>query len=168
VRKSYSEADRIVVIFTKKYGKVSFIAKGVRRLNSKKRGSLEVFSHLKFSAARGKSLDILTEVEIINSFSEIRKDLKKVAIAYFIVEVLGRLTREDEKNERLFKLLLNYLKGLKKETNLKRYRKKYIFEVLTLLGFWPKAKPMPTPDATLREVVERELSSARVGKKILS
>ncbi len=83
LRRNFSEADRIINIYSKHYGKISVIAKSVRKIKSKKRGSLEVFSHIKFSAARGKNLDIITEVETINSFESIRKDLSKVAVAYF-------------------------------------------------------------------------------------
>ena len=76
-RQNYSEADRILKLFTKHYGKVSIIAKGVRKPKSRKRGSLEVFGHIKFAASRGKNLDLMTEVEIIDSFELVRKSLKR-------------------------------------------------------------------------------------------
>ena len=41
-------------------------------------------------------------------------------------------------------------------------------KILVLLGFWPKERIMDNPDKVLEEVVEREISSARVGKKLLS
>ena len=69
-RKNYSEADRILTCFSKSYGKISLLAKGIRKLKSKKRGHLEVFSHIKFSASRGHGMDIITEVETINTFSK--------------------------------------------------------------------------------------------------
>ncbi|MFH1792345.1 MAG: DNA repair protein RecO, partial [Patescibacteria group bacterium] len=46
--KDYSEADRILVVYTKDFGKLSLIAKGVRKTTSKKRGHLEIFNYLKF------------------------------------------------------------------------------------------------------------------------
>ena len=167
-RRNYSEADRILVIYTKNYGKISLIAKGVRKLNSRKRGHLEVFSYLKFSAARGKNLDILTEAEIIDSFPKVREDLKKVAVAYYLMEVAGRTTRDGEPNTEVFGIILEYLKRLKKEEKLRKLRLDFILELLTDIGFWPKGKIMDNPDKVLEEVVEREISSARVGKKLLS
>ncbi len=166
-RRNYSEADRILVIYTKKYGKLSLIAKGVRKLKSRKRGSLQIFSHIKFSAARGKNLDIVTETEIINSFSKVRKDLKKVSVAYFFVETAGRLTRDEVKNVELFNTLIKYLRRLETEAKLKILRLDFIHKLLSLLGFWPKNRPLKNPDAKLEEVVEREMNSVRVGKKIL-
>lgn len=167
-RRNYSEADRILVIFSKNYGKISLIAKGVRKLNSRKRGHLEVFSHIKFAASKGKNLDILTEVEIVDSFSKVRDDLRKVAVAYYFMEVIGRVTRDDEKNEKLFFLLAEFLGNLRGPTSLRELRINFVYDTLTLLGFWPHGKAMDNPDKVLEEVVEREISSARVGKKLLA
>ena len=167
-RRSYSEADRILVVYSKNYGKISFMAKGVRKLKSRKRGSLEVFSHIKFSAARGRNLDIIEEVEIIDSFQRIRKSLKKVAVAYYLMEVVGRVTQEGEKNENFFTLILKYLQNLKTTKSLRKLREEFIFQTLVLLGFWPKGRRMDNPDKILENVVEREINSIRVGKKLLS
>lgn len=167
-RRNYSEADRILVIFSKNYGKISLIAKGVRKLNSRKRGHLEVFSHIKFAAAKGKNLDILTEAEIVDSFSKVRSELKKVAVAYYILEVVGRVTREDEKNDILYSNILKNLRMLKTSISLRNLRENFISQTLTILGFWPKGRKMDDPDKVLEEVVEREISSARVGKRLLS
>ena len=155
-----------MVVYSKRYGKISVIAKGVRKLKSRKRGHIEVFSHVKFSAARGKSLDIITEVEIINSFAKARADLKKVSVAYFFVETIGRLTREDEKNEELFALLLSYLARLEGRVKLRTLRERFIFDSLVLVGFWPEGKPLESPDVVLENIVERKLNSFRVGKKL--
>jgi len=168
VRRNFSEADRIISIYTKNYGKLSVIAKGIRKIKSKKRGSLEIFSQLKFASARGKNLDIITEVEIINSFNHIRDSLDKVAVAYFFMEAVDKTTREDEPNDQLYKLTLNYLKKLITETKLKKLRMDFIRELLIIQGFWPKDRNMDDPDLVLSEVVERELFSKRVGKQLVS
>ena len=167
-RRSYGEADRIVSIYSKHFGRLSFIANGVRRPTSRKRASLEIFTHLSFLANRGRSLDLIMETQTIDSYRAIRKSLKKVSLAYFFCEVVGRITREEEKNLELYDLLLNYLEALKTEKNLKSFRLKFIYEVLTLLGFWPKGRQIPNPDGLLESVLERRLSSVRVGKKLLS
>ncbi len=167
-RRNYSEADRIIVIYSRDNGKLGLIAKGVRRTKSRKRGSIEVFSHIRFSAARGKSLDILTEAEIITSFPQIRKNLRKVSVAYYFIEVIGRLTHEEEKNEQLFSLLLKYLKSLQKEKELKKLRMTFVKDVLVLLGYWPRNRTLDNPDSVLEEATERSINSLGVGKKLLS
>ena len=166
-RRNFGEADRIIIIFSKSFGKVSLIAKGVRRPKSRKRGHLEVFSHLKFQAAAGRGLDILTEAEIIDNFSTIRKDLKKVAVAYFFMEAVGRTTHENEQHTEIFEFILEYLNKLENAKSLKKLRLDFVLRLLTALGFWPKGKPMLDPDQELEKVIERKLSSVRVGKNLI-
>jgi len=166
-RRNYSEADRILVIYSKHYGKLSLLAKGVRKVQSRKGGSLEVFNYIRFSASRGKGLDLMAEVEIINSFSLIRKDLRRVAVAYFLLETVGRLTRDSERNEQFFFLLLNALEDLQRTKFLRKLREKFIKDSLVLLGFWPKNKSLLEHDKVLESIVEREMTSLRVGKKLI-
>ena len=144
------------------------MAKGVRKPTSRKRAALEVFSHLSFNAHSGKNLDLILETQIIDSFREIRRSLKKVSLAYFFCEVIGRITREGERNTDLFNLLVGYQQKLKTEINLKQLRLKFVYDVLVLMGFWPKGKAIPNPDALLESVLERRLSTLRVGKKLTS
>src|SRR5258708_16354897 len=101
-RKNYSESDRILVLFTRGFGRTTVIAKGVRKLKSRKRGHIEIFSLIKFQAVNGSSMDILTEAEIINDFSEVRGDLTKVSVAYFFLQIIGNLTLHNDQHLQLF------------------------------------------------------------------
>jgi DNA repair protein RecO (recombination protein O) len=166
-RRDFGEADRVLVVYSKENGRVSLLAKGVRKPGSRKRGHIEVFNYLKFSAAKGTGLDIVTEADGVDDFSEIRKSLKKVSLAYYFMEVIGRITHEGEPNRELFDLILASLEKLKTEKRLKRLRLDFILELLTLLGFWPRKKVLSDPDAMLAEVIERELTSIRVGKRLV-
>jgi len=166
-RRNFGEADRILSIYTKNHGRVSAIAKGIRRTTSKKRGHLEIFSYIKFQITDGHGIGILTEVDTINNFEGIRKDLKKVSLAYFFTEVIGKITREHERNDGIFELTLNYLEKLQFETALRSLRMNFILELLTITGFWPKGKKLASPDERLEEVIERGINSIRVGRKVL-
>lgn len=166
-RRNFGEADRILSIYSKNHGRVSAIAKGIRRLTSKKRGHLEIFSDIRFQMAEGHGIGILTEVETINSFESFKKDLKKVSLAYFFCEVIGKITHEHERNDGIFELILNYLEKLPHEARLKSLRMDFISDLLTITGFWPKGKKLVNPDEKLEEVIERSLNSIRVGRKVL-
>lgn len=165
--RSFSEADRVLAIFSRDYGKVSTIAKGVRKPKSKKGRNVEVFNVIKFAAARGKSLDILTEVELLDAHKKVRKDLQRTSVAYYFVETIGRITQDEEKNPELYDLLVDYLTALEDTKNLKKTRYDFIYDLLILVGFWPKGKKMEKHDEVLEDVLEKKLSSKRVGKKIL-
>ena len=165
--RSFSEADRLLVIFSRDYGKVTVIAKGVRKPKSKKGRNVEVFNVIKFAAARGKSLDILTEVEPLDAHKKVRNDLKKATVAYYFIETTGRITQDEEKTPELYDLLVDYLTRLESTKNLKKTRHDFIYDTLVLVGFWPKGKKMENYDGILEDVLEKKLSSKRVGIKIL-
>ncbi len=166
-KKNYGEADKILWIYSKNYGRISVIAKGLRRVKSRKRGHVEVFNLIKFQAAGGRGLDILTEAEVIDSFKEIRKSLKKISLAYYFAEVVGRITHEREQNIELFNLVLSTLEKLKTAKLLKKLRLDFINSLLVLLGYWPLNQELINPDAKLEEVIERQIFSVRVGKMMI-
>ena len=166
-RKNYSEADRILIVFSERFGKLSLLAKGVRRTKSRKRAHIEIFSRINFSAVSGKGLDVVTEVEVIDFFSDIRNNLKKVTVAYFFAEITGRMIAEGERNSEVYQYLRSFLERLRKEESLKKVRKEYAFNILVSLGFWPKEKILLDPDRILNEVLERPQYSVRVGKRLL-
>jgi DNA repair protein RecO (recombination protein O) len=167
-RRTFGEADRILVVFSKNFGRLSLIAKGIRRLKSRKRGHLEVFSFVNFQAVSGHGLDIVTGVEMIDDFKEIRASLNKISLAYYFAEVIGRITHEGEPNLELFNLILEYLNKLKTAKKLRSLRLIFILKLLTVLGYWPEGKILPDPDKKLEEVIERQIYSSRVGKRMVS
>ncbi len=167
-RKNYSEADKILRVLSRKHGKISLLAKGVRRPKSRKRAYIEIFNRINFSAASSKGMNIITEVEIIDTFSDFKKNLKKVALAYFFVEIVDKVIREGEKNEEIYNILLSFLNKLRSNESLKKIRREFVLNTLVSLGFWPKEKPHSNPDELLEEVLEYPQNSMIVGKKLFS
>lgn len=166
-RRHFGEADRILSVFSKNHGRISLIAKGVRRPKSRKRGHLEVFNRIKFQAVSGHSIDLITEAEIVDDFKEVRKSLKKISLAYYFAEVIGRITHENEKNEELYNFILDFLEKLKSVSELKKLRIDFLNKLLVLMGYWPEKVVLLDPDKKLEEVIERQIYSERVGKRML-
>jgi len=144
------------------------LAKGVRRPTSRKRGHLEVFSYIRFQAARGKGMDIMTEAETIDNFSKIRENLKRASLAYYFMEVVGRTTHENETHREVFEYVLESMERLKEEKQLKKFRLGFVRRLVSLLGFWPEGKLLLDPDGFLEGVIERKLVTSRVGKRVLA
>lgn len=167
-RKNFGEADRVITIFTKNNGKVSFVAKGIRNIKSRKKGHLEVFSNIKLSSVTGNGMDIITEAYTIHNFGRIRQDLKKTAVAYYLLETIHKITHDTEKNHELYTLLVDALKKLDSDERATDVKNNFTKEVLVLLGFWPSHLPMHHPDQILEDVIERKLNSSRIGKKLIA
>lgn len=90
------EADRIVSFLTRDSGRVRAVAKGVRRTTSKFGSRLEPFMHVDIQLARGRSLDIVTQVETISAFSrEIGGDYRRYTAGTAMLETAERLVAEE-------------------------------------------------------------------------
>ena len=113
-RNNFGEADRIVTIYTRDYGKISAIAKGVRRPRSKKAGHVELGNWCKIFVARGKNIDLLTEVELKCAFGIANFSVEKANRIYHLLELVESLTPEHQKNPQVFILLVQFLKMLSK------------------------------------------------------
>jgi len=134
----FGEADRILRLFTYEKGKISAIAKGVRKIHSRKAGHLEPFTRVNLFLAKGRNLDIITQAEIIESYNGLREDLERIGQAAYVVEVLDRFTYEEGQNIGLFRLLVMTLSNLEKYINTETVIHYYEIRLLDLLGFRPQ------------------------------
>lgn len=136
-RIKYSETSLIVTLYTREYGKISLIAKGARNPKSKFVGSLEpaTYVSLIYYHKEGRDLQMLSEVDSVRSNSSIISSIRKVAVAFAIVNLIDSVVSESESNEAVFDLLNNSLLALKNsETDLPIL---WYFEInlLRLIGF---------------------------------
>jgi len=166
-RSNYGEADRILTIYTKHYGKIKAIAKGVRKITSRKGGNLELFNHCVLFLAKGRNLDIITEAQVINSFSRLGDDLEKVAAAFYLVELVDQLTAEEQVNRQVFDLLVETLDGLCAASyELRAITQSFEVELLKLLGFWSETLDRKDIKGYIEEIIEKELRSPEFQKEI--
>ena len=135
-RKSFGEADRLLTIYTKDYGKITCIGKGVKRPKSRKSGHVEIASWCKIFVAKGKSLDILTEVELKKSFGHDNLSTAKANKIYHILELVDCLTPHNQKNAQVFYLLLSFLKKIGMDENFNLLSSAFKLKLLSTLGFF--------------------------------
>ena len=133
----YEEADKIVTIYTKDYGKITAIAKGVRKTKSKFGSSLEILTHSNFLIYKGRNIDIVSQTEILESFFSTSKEVIKFAFAVNCVEVVNRLTEEQEINIGLFNLLKEVLHYLKGSNDPKLLTLSFKWQTISILGYRP-------------------------------
>ncbi|MGI8434833.1 MAG: DNA repair protein RecO [Nocardioidaceae bacterium] len=90
------EADHIVTLLTRNTGRVRAVGKGVRRTRSKFGARLEPFMHVDAQLARGRSLDVVTQVETLSAFGEaIADDYGRYTAGTAMLETAERLVAEE-------------------------------------------------------------------------
>ena len=112
----YGEADRILDLYTQDVGLVSVIAKGIRRTKSRFGGRLEPLSCVDFLAYEGRTLDTVTQVEVLRSFHGVRENLKSLEAAGGMVANVRAFSGGDEADRRVFNLLYHALDALEART----------------------------------------------------
>lgn len=96
------EADRLITILTPGRGKLRVTAKGARKLTSRKAGHIELFAHTQLFLARGRTFDVVTQAELIDSHMALREDLQRGGAAHVLFELVDRLAQEDHEDVELF------------------------------------------------------------------
>jgi DNA repair protein RecO (recombination protein O) len=131
------EADRIVTLMTEQHGKVRAVAKGVRRTKSKFGSRVEPLSHVALLGWQGRSdLDIINQVEVIDTFRPVREDLDRMAAAMSMLEVVDQIGQERHGNPRLYEMLVGALAALA-ERNSPMVAPAFFLKVLSLEGSAP-------------------------------
>jgi len=169
-RVNVGEADRLLTIFTKHYGKIRALARGVRRITSRRSGNVEIFTQATMFFSQGRNYEPLTEAETIHSFQGLRKNLLAVAYAYKACELIDKLTAERQKHESLYKLLINTLHILNSTKILSLNTiENFESEILKTLGFWPKNKSFDNinVETFIENIIERELKSKNFLQKLI-
>lgn len=105
-RRNLGEADRVLTLLTREHGKLPVKAKAVRRSTSRLSGRLEPFTHARFLLARGRTLDVVAQVDVVESFVPLRADLRRFGYAALCAELTDRLLPELEPHPDVFADLL--------------------------------------------------------------
>jgi DNA repair protein RecO (recombination protein O) len=135
----WGEADRLLTLYTRQHGKTRALAKGARKIASRKAGHIEPFTHVTLQLAKGRDLFIVTQAETIDAYVPIRDDLALTGYASYILELLDRFTYEDDQgNPALFRLLTESLARLAAKTDAWLVIRFYEMRLLDALGFRPR------------------------------
>jgi DNA repair protein RecO (recombination protein O) len=150
---NWGEADRIVTLYTREQGKLRAIAKGARKIRSRKAGHLEPFTHITLQLAKSRDLPIVTQVETIDPYLPLRETLVLTGYASYVLELLDRFTyEEDGGNLSLFRLLTETLARLCSTADTWIVIRYYEMRLLDFLGFRPQLFECSNCGATIEPV----------------
>ena len=135
----WGEADRLLTLYTREQGMVRALAKGARKITSRKAGHLQPFTYVTLQLAKGRDLLIVTQAETVNAFLPLHDDLVKTSYAAYVAELLYRFSYEDEGgNPMLFRLLVETLERIEKEDDAWLSIRYYEMRLLDSVGFRPQ------------------------------
>lgn len=138
----WHETSNIVTSYTKDFGKVKLLAKGVFRPKSKLTGSLELFSLVAFVFYKKEKTELytLSSADLLKSFSKISEEIERYAIASAGMELLDRLVTGEQSHPQIFDLTLKFLSNAETSDTkkLEPLLWAYALKLSACLGYRPK------------------------------
>lgn len=133
------EADKIISLLTRQWGRLRAVAAGAQRPKSRYGGTLEGLSYVRLWLFERENRDLLrmNSAELLESFFDMQKDYRVQVAAQYVAEVAERFLPEREQNERAFRLVLAVLRGMKHSGETNRPLLYFNYWLLRLGGFLP-------------------------------
>ncbi|MGH2415709.1 MAG: DNA repair protein RecO [Microcystaceae cyanobacterium] len=135
------EADRLVTILTPEFGLIRAVAPGARKHKSRLRGRSELFVVNQLLLAKGRSLDKITQVETLESYPGLSRDLGKLSASQYLAELVLCLALSEQPQTELYELLNEHLRRLEQladSQNLSAHLAQAVFHILALAGMAPQ------------------------------
>ena len=141
-RRDFSETSQILVVMSRRHGKISLLAKGIKRPRKKTAGGIDLLDvgTVRFIKSN-QNLSLLTEFQPDTGYPGIRSSLAKWYASLYLAEVVDLSTKEEEPAPELFDLLIDSIEKISKSTSNEDLAKILIFtliKILSLIGYKPQ------------------------------
>lgn len=133
------EADKVILLYLEHFGKIQAIAKGARKLKNRFGGSLEPCTLLQLMIyyKDSNSIGIIRETEVLNTFQNIRQDLKKLILAFYFLDLLDEMVKQKDSSLPIFKLLVETFDLLDTGKYTPEIARLFEYKLLKLIGIMP-------------------------------
>lgn len=158
-RHNTGETDRIVTLLTQEQGKITVVAKGVRKLHSSKGAVLEPGNFVKAFCIQTSSLPILTQAILISDTDTARESLKKLRQLHQFLEIIDQLFVEEELEVDLFTNILLVRKEIVSASGNVNKIRSHFEQILASLGFHVPGTRLDSVLDKVSELTERPIRS---------
>ena len=134
----FGEADLLVTMFTRDQGKVRAVGKGARRSTSRLVGHLEPLTVVRMSMAHGRSIDIISQAEVVESFASLKEDLTAITKGLYLAELVDGFGAEASANPELFQLMIDTLRAVQADPASDLPLRAFEFHLLQVSGLRPE------------------------------
>ena len=120
-KRDIEESDRYITVFTEKVGKIDFFIKGIRKSKKREINSTEILTISNFSFYRKGEKYILGTIDFIEGFQELKSDMDKLQLGYYIVSIINKIVYPEEKRVEFFQRVERALNYIQKNEILNSY-----------------------------------------------
>lgn len=151
--------DVLVTLFTKELGKMATMAKGVKKITSRRLPHIQTGNFITALISISNDRYYLQSSELKSSFSAIKSDPAKIEKMYAFFFVLERLLPEHQVETRTYQLLLSFLVNLSKESFEERELMLFFNRLMKILGYTDQNLTLPEIRLKVEELIHDNLPS---------
>ncbi len=135
----FRETSRIATFFTRDFGKMKGVLKGIRRDPRKFGSSVDRFSlnDIVYYQYRNSDIHLVSHCDMKDYFTGIRGDLKRMTAASYAMELIDTVMPLEQENLEIYALLHDFLKSLAKSEDINKLVHMFQIKILLLSGFRP-------------------------------
>lgn len=137
-RQDFKEFDQVISLYTREEGRRDLLARGIKKIVSKNAAHLEPCSVIEVGVARGKDMDIVTNVQIEKYFPRLRRSYYKSLLGLWAMDITKKFFTSPERDESVFLLVSSWLRFVDGQKEISPYIfDAFVLRVLGYLGFTP-------------------------------
>ena len=113
----YQESSRILQVLSKEHGLIGVIAKGCKSTKSPLRAACNSYTYGYFNIYyKENKLSLLSSVDIINSFPNIREDIVAISCLTYLCDLTYQVSKQNDDNN-IYDILINALDKIENKLN---------------------------------------------------
>ena len=158
-RQEVRETSLILIAFTRDFGKIHGLVKGVRGARAAVPWYLEPLTRqaIVVYERRRSTISLISSFDLIDAFDPIRRDLVKTAYAGLCLDLVDAMTEVGDRHPEIFDLLVGTLKALEEGTDPRSIARFFEVNLLKLSGLVASTQSLPLSPgakATLQQILQ--------------
>lgn len=135
----FRETSRIATFFTRDFGKVKGVLKGIRKDPRKFGSSVDRFSvnDIVYYQSRNSEIHLISHCDMKGYFYGLRQDLKRMTAASYAAELVDTVMASEQNNEEIYDLTQDLLNALQTAPDISKLVHMFQIKILSLSGFRP-------------------------------
>jgi len=136
-QRDFKDSDKLLSIFTEQKGKITAIAKGVKKPRSSLRACAQPFCHAYFHLNQGRDMDLLTQGKLLDFYANSRMDLERSLYCIYLMELMDKSLLENVPLPGLYKSLLEVLTAINEQGLNPLFIRYFEVQLMANLGYKP-------------------------------
>ena len=159
LRKSMlSNRDAVVTLFSKETGKVRVLAKGIKKITSRRLPHVQTANLINCVLYKKDERFFLQETSLVSGFSQIKNNQEKMQVLYQLFFAVERLLPDHQPETTVYRLVMKFLIEL---SNSERAEEtlltKYLNKILKALGYFNEDKSFPELIHAIQEIIHEKM-----------